>query len=230
MSESGLSNNLDNRERQRYRAVVFAHPWDMGIQGWLDILRQPIGEHRIAYFGDLIAGSALLYAMSQGMKDGIAHSGDPDTTLKLAITENQLQPANYDHTHHVVGITVEFLEQLSSYPFSEITTIRRGDGEAIFRGTVHDFAYLMGAEEARHAEYFRTHPLPEEPFTLAKDMSAAAYDAQPHEYDALTAMRDIAMERGMPKETIDCLQERIDNANRYKNSVLTRALKEQLTR
>lgn len=116
---------------------------------------------------------------------------------------------------NVVLVSKYFLSTFSKWDTSPIGTMRKSNGEAFFRGSVRDFAFLVGVEEAHHAYYSQTYEHSSK-FIDGSNMLLAEYDSTDVEYAALLFQLKVAKRVKLHEETIDFLEQRIDAATEFR--------------
>lgn len=120
-----------------------------------------------------------------------------------------------DGTVDSVLVSVYYLNNLSEIDIDKPGYLNRADGKDIFYGNLKDFAFLTGVEEAHHSAYQQSKKTVHENID-ASNMPVAEYDAIEHEFRSLLFRRSVAKEYKLPQDTIDYLNERIENAKEFR--------------
>lgn len=124
----------------------------------------------------------------------------------------KIEPLFFAPDQNAIFLHNERLAQGSFFPQEHLVQMANQFGVS-FRGTVDDYYLLSGVHETDHAWYTQTH---EDVKGLSSAVvSTTEYDAQPHEYSALSAELQAAEAFGIPELTKDLLRVRLQAARLF---------------
>lgn len=165
-----------------------------------------------------VDGAKTMYTILQ--KGGHTNFNLPRISISTA-NDDSLSDIGYNISEGYIRIKKSYLEEGSLESMSKISLFPNQDSngndiddEILFDGNYPGRLFFSGVEECHHAWHFQEGGQPPIFNAAESGYSLAAYDAQPHELDALKAQLAIAKDKKL-KGATNVFTDRIEKAEEY---------------
>ena len=177
--------------------------WWLSQAHWEEEVRRP------SFHGNPQQAVGLMMQLVKGMEwvRGAVKNELVFTMPSLHLADGSPELAHYKPVANAIFANRSGLEKMSKFKKSDMLLEKRGQSFG-YQAVADDKYFLMGIEEADHARFHQQYGATEHPLD-PDTVGVEAYDAQPHEYEALVKQYEAACSLDMSKSIIRVLEMRI---------------------